>query len=62
VAAHLSRQGVLTQYQYLYASGVSSLGRARFAEKEFLKAHFKSVVSERVLWNLPPSRVYTCRF
>ena len=65
-AAHLTRDGVLTQYQYLHASGnpnwTSSLGLLRFAEKEFLKAHFRHVASERVIWNLPPARVYTCRF
>jgi phospholipid N-methyltransferase len=65
-AAHLTREGVLTQYQYLHAGGApnwaSSLGLMRFAEKEFLKAHFRHVASERVIWNLPPARVYTCRF
>jgi phospholipid N-methyltransferase len=65
-AAHLTREGVLTQYQYLHASGepnwTSSLGLVRFAEKEFLKAHFRHVASERVIWNLPPARVFTCRF
>ena len=64
-AAHLTRDGVLTQYQYLHANGepnwASSLGLARFPEKEFLKAHFRQVASERVIWNLPPARVYTCR-
>lgn len=64
-AAHLTRDGVLTQYQYLHANGepnwVSSLGLVRFPEKEFLKAHFRHVASERVIWNLPPARVYTCR-
>jgi len=64
-AAHLTRVGVLTQYQYLHANGepnwASSLGLARFPEKEFLKAHFRQVASERVIWNLPPARVYTCR-
>jgi phospholipid N-methyltransferase len=51
-AAHLTADGVMTQYQYLHASGrpnwVSNLGLMRFAEKEFLKAHFRSVASERV--------------
>lgn len=64
-AAHLTGSGVLTQYQYLHANGepnwVSSLGLTRFPEKEFLKAHFRHVASERVIWNLPPARVYTCR-
>jgi phospholipid N-methyltransferase len=65
-AAHLTKDGVLTQYQYLHASGkprwVSSLGVVSFHERDFLKAHFRQVGSERVIWNLPPARVYTCRF
>lgn len=64
-AASLTRDGVLTQYQYLHANGepnwVSSLGLVRFPEKEFLKAHFRHVASERVIWNLPPAAVYSCR-
>ena len=64
-AAHLARDGVLTQYQYLHAHGapnwVPSLGLPRFQEKEFLKAHFRHVASERVILNLPPACVYTCR-
>jgi len=65
-AAHLTPNGVLTQYQYLHAGSDSNwssqFGFKRFAEKEFLKAHFRHVASERVIWNLPPARVYTCRF
>ena len=65
-AAHLNRDGVLTQYQYLHAGGEpnwasSSLGLARFEEKKFLKSHFRQVATERVIWNLPPARVFTCR-
>jgi phospholipid N-methyltransferase len=64
-ATLLAHEGVLTQYQYLHAAGepnwATSLGFARFAEKEFLKAHFRQVASERVIWNLPPARVFTCR-
>jgi phospholipid N-methyltransferase len=64
-AAHLTRDGVLTQYQYWHVNGepnwASSLGLPRFQEKEFLKAHFRHVASERVIWNLPPAYVYTCR-
>jgi phospholipid N-methyltransferase len=64
-AAHLNREGVLTQYQYLHAGGEgnwASLGLKGFAEREFLKAHFAHVASERVFLNLPPATVYTCRF
>jgi phosphatidylethanolamine/phosphatidyl-N-methylethanolamine N-methyltransferase len=64
-AAHMTPDGVLTQYQYLHANGepnwVSSLGLVRFPENEFLKTHFRHVASERVIWNLPPAKVYTCR-
>lgn len=64
-AAYLTHDGVLTQYQYLHANGepnwVSSLGLMRFPEGEFLKAHFRHVASERIVWNLPPATVYTCR-
>ncbi|HUI57941.1 MAG TPA: methyltransferase domain-containing protein [Bryobacteraceae bacterium] len=66
ISEHLTQDGVLTQYQYLHASGepnwVSSLGLVRFAERDFLRSHFRQVRSERVLWNLPPATVYTCRF
>jgi phospholipid N-methyltransferase len=64
-AEHLSQNGVLTQYQYLPASGkpnwVRALGLKRFAEESFLREYFREVHSERVIWNLPPAKVYTCR-
>ncbi|MGA2267977.1 MAG: hypothetical protein ABSH44_05850 [Bryobacteraceae bacterium] len=64
-AAHLGEDGVLTQYQYLPASGksnwVRALGLKRFAEEYFLRGYFREVRSERVIWNLPPAKVYTCR-
>jgi phosphatidylethanolamine/phosphatidyl-N-methylethanolamine N-methyltransferase len=50
---HLTPGGVLTQYQYL--------GFIPFAEREFLGRYFRHVSSERVLWNVPPATVYTCR-
>jgi len=64
-AEHLGENGVLTQYQYLPASGtpnwVRALGLKRFAEESFLREYFREVRSERVIWNLPPAKVYTCR-
>jgi phospholipid N-methyltransferase len=64
-AEHLGEHGVLTQYQYLPASGkpnwVRALGLKRFAEENFLREYFREVRSERVIWNLPPAKVYTCR-
>jgi phospholipid N-methyltransferase len=64
-AAHLAGSGVLTQYQYLPASGRPTwcrvLGLKRFAEERFLRGYFREVQSERVMLNLPPATVYTCR-
>jgi phospholipid N-methyltransferase len=64
-AEHLGENGVLTQYQYLPAcakpSWVRALGPKRFAEESFLRQYFREVRSERVIWNLPPAKVYTCR-
>jgi phospholipid N-methyltransferase len=65
VAEHLGENGVLTQYQYLPASAkpnwVRALGLKRFAEENFLREYFREVRSERVIWNIPPAKVYTCR-
>jgi len=64
-AERLTDGGVLTQFQYVHASGhpnwLSALGVQRFPEKDFLQAHFRHVNAERVIWNLPPANVYTCR-
>lgn len=65
VAAHLGGSGVLTQYQYIHVGGQPNwsrvLGVKRFAEERFLRGYFREVHSERVMWNLPPATVYTCR-
>ena len=64
-ALHLNSDGVLTQYQYLHAKGQPNwscaLGLKRFHEEFFLRQYFREVVSEHVIWNLPPAAVYTCR-
>jgi len=64
-AAYLGRHGVLTQYQYVHASGdpnwCGALGIKRFAEDTLLREYFREVEAERVIWNLPPANVYTCR-
>jgi len=64
-AAHLVENGVLTQYLYLPACAkpnwVRALGPKRFAEENFLREYFREVRSERVIWNLPPAKVYICR-
>lgn len=65
VADRLTDGGVLTQFQYVHASGspnwMSAFGIQRFPEKDFLQAHFRYVHAERVMWNFPPANVYTCR-
>jgi hypothetical protein len=43
------------------AKWVRALGPKRFAEENFLREYFREVRSERVIWNLPPAKVYTCR-
>jgi phospholipid N-methyltransferase len=64
-AEHLGPNGLLTQYQYMPAGSnsrlLASLGFCPFAEREFLGRYFREVSSERVLWNVPPATVYTCR-
>jgi phospholipid N-methyltransferase len=64
-AGHLHENGVLTQYQYLSANvkpnWVRALGLKGFAEESFLRGYFREVHSERVIWNIPPATVYTCR-
>jgi phospholipid N-methyltransferase len=61
----LSPGGLLTQFQYLHASGESnwlrSVGLKRFSEEAFLRQYFGTVYSERVMRNLPPAMVFTCR-
>ena len=62
-AGHLGENGVLTQYQYLPGkpNWVRALGLKGFAEENFLREYFREVCSERVIWNIPPANVYTCR-
>ena len=64
-AACMARSGFLTQFQYLHAAGepnwVCSFGLPRFSEEGFLRRYFRHVRSERVLRNLPPAAVFTCR-
>ena len=64
-AEHLGENGVLTQYQYLPASArpnwVHALGLKLFVEENFLREYFREVRSERVIWNIPPAKVYICR-
>lgn len=61
----LAPRGSLSQYQYLHASGepnwLGRVGLKRFPEEEFLRRYFGTVSSERVMRNLPPATVFTCR-
>jgi phospholipid N-methyltransferase len=61
----LAPRGLLSQYQYLHASGepnwLGRVGLKRFPEDEFLRQYFRTVSSERVMRNLPPAMVFTCR-
>jgi phospholipid N-methyltransferase len=64
-ARHLHPTGILSQFQYLHAGGepnwFCNVGFKRFSEERFLRQYFASVISERVILNLPPARVFTCR-
>ena len=61
----LAPRGVLSQYQYLHAGGepnwLRRVGLKRFPEEQFLRRYFGTVSSERVMLNLPPAMVFTCR-
>jgi phospholipid N-methyltransferase len=65
VEACLAPAGVMTQFQYLTSqTPVPNLGNPqtpRFEEKNFLKTYFPCVSAKRVLLNLPPAMVFTCR-
>jgi len=62
----LRPDGILTQYQYLVSfAGQVDFKSARvqvFDERRFLTSYFRHVASETVLLNLPPARVFTCRY
>ncbi len=61
----LSPEGLLSQYQYLHAGGepnwLRRVGLRRFSEERFLRQYFGTVHSERVIRNLPPAMVFSCR-
>lgn len=63
--ACIAPAGVMTQYQYLTPidplAGLPRLQLPRFLAGEFLTAYFPSVSAKRVLLNLPPALVFTCR-
>ena len=57
--------GIMTQFQYLSSQApVLDFPNAeirRFRARNFLSGYFPSVSSKRVLLNLPPADVFTCR-
>jgi phospholipid N-methyltransferase len=61
----LSPGGLLSQYQYLHIGGEANwlrrVGLRRFSEERFLRRYFGTVHSERVIRNLPPAMVFSCR-
>jgi phosphatidylethanolamine/phosphatidyl-N-methylethanolamine N-methyltransferase len=62
--AQLSKDGVLSQFQYLHVSGepnwTRNIGLNRFSEERFLRQHFRKVSAEKVIRNFPPAAVFTC--
>lgn len=65
VEACLVPAGIMTQFQYLTSMAavpnLPSLQIHRFQERRFLRTYFRSVSAKRVLLNLPPAVVFTCR-
>ncbi|HLG96552.1 MAG TPA: methyltransferase domain-containing protein [Bryobacteraceae bacterium] len=61
--ACLAPAGVMTQFQYLQAPMPDwpNVPIRRFEEKMFLESYFSRVSTKRVLLNLPPAMVFTCR-
>ena len=65
VEACLAPGGIMTQFQYLTSLAPSTdrpdPSNGRFQERQFLKAYFPSINAKRVLLNIPPAVVFTCR-
>jgi phospholipid N-methyltransferase len=63
--ACLAPAGLMTQFQYLTSQApVPDFPKAQirsFKAKNFLTAYFPRVSAKRVLLNLPPAEVFTCR-
>jgi phosphatidylethanolamine/phosphatidyl-N-methylethanolamine N-methyltransferase len=60
----LGPSGIMSQFQYLHATGWSyclgKFGFDSFFAGEYFEKRFKHVVTERVLRNLPPAAVFSC--
>ena len=65
VEACLAPGGIMTQFQYLTSvapvSNLPILQIRLFQERKFLKSYFPTITAKRVLLNLPPAVVFTCR-
>jgi phospholipid N-methyltransferase len=60
----LGPNGVMAQFQYLHATGVSNclrkFGFESFSGGQYFEKRFKHVLTERVLRNIPPAAVFSC--
>ncbi len=61
IGACLASHGTMTQYQYAGHFEIAKLKLGGFNEARFLRRFFADVSVGRVLLNLPPALVFTCR-
>jgi phospholipid N-methyltransferase len=61
IGACLASHGTMTQYQYGGHFEIGKLKLVGFNEARFLRRFFEHVSVGRVLLNLPPALVFTCR-
>jgi phospholipid N-methyltransferase len=61
IGAGLASHGTMTQYQYAGHFEIAKLKLGGFNEARFLRRFFADVSVGRVILNLPPALVFTCR-
>jgi phosphatidylethanolamine/phosphatidyl-N-methylethanolamine N-methyltransferase len=61
IGACLASHGTMTQYQYAGHFEIAKLKLGGFNEARFLRRFFGEVSVGRVILNLPPALVFTCR-
>jgi phospholipid N-methyltransferase len=61
IEACLASHGTMTQYQYAGHFEIAKLKLGGFNEARFLRRFFTEVSVGRVILNLPPALVFTCR-
>ncbi len=61
IGACLASHGTMTQYQYAGHFEIAKLKLGGFNEARFLRRFFAHVSVGRVILNLPPALVFTCR-